>query len=630
MDFNNSIFNKKQEQGIQIPDDCQVVFVADMFIDDYVGGAELTTEALIESSPFKVFKLRSNNVTLENLEQGQNRHWVFGNFVNLNVELIPTIVSNIAYSVLEYDFKFCKYRSTHKHKMAEGIDCNCHNDMQGKMISAFLHGARSIWWMSEKQQEEYWKRFPFLKDNNQCVLSSVFGEGFWQTLKNLKEKYSDSERKGWVVLNSPSWIKGAASAVERCKEQGYEYEEIWGLPYSEVLEKLAQAEGFVYHPVGFDTCPRMVIEAKLLGCKLDLNENVLHKDEIWFDTEDPFDTEAYLYAARQRFWAGIKAAWNWRPSLSGYTTTLDCKKNQYPWKDCINSMLGFCDEVVVVDGGSTDGTWEELHDWALSEPRLKVHKEKRDWQSKRFAVYDGAQKAVARSRCTMEFCWQQDADEIVVEEDYQKVYSLITNFPTQVDLVSLPVVEYWGSKSKVRMDVNPWKWRVSRNKPHITHGIPLPLRITGDDGDEYASQGTDGCDYIDAGTGQVIPHASFYHEEAHRLRISALQGDKESYETYAEWFKRNVETLPGVRHYSWFDLARKIRTYRDYWSKHWQSLYNIEQEDIAENNMFFDKPWSDVTEEEIDAMAKRLAEETGGHVFHSRVDWSNPAPHIEL
>ena len=39
-------------------------------------------------------------------------------------------------------------------------------------------------------------------------------------------------------------------------------------------------------------------------------------------------------------------------------------------------MLGFCDEVVVVDGGSTDGTWEELHDWALSEPRLKVHKEK--------------------------------------------------------------------------------------------------------------------------------------------------------------------------------------------------------------------------------------------------------------
>ena len=117
MDFNNSIFNENQKQGIQIPDNYQVVFVADMFVEDYVGGAELTTEALIESSPFKVFKLRSNQVTLENLEQGQHMHWVFGNFSNLNVELIPTIVSNIAYSVLEYDFKFCKYRSTHKHKV---------------------------------------------------------------------------------------------------------------------------------------------------------------------------------------------------------------------------------------------------------------------------------------------------------------------------------------------------------------------------------------------------------------------------------------------------------------------------------------------------------------------------------
>mgnify|MGYP003661552119 FL=1 len=104
----------------------------------------------------------------------------------------------------------------------------------------------------------------------------------------------------------------------------------------------------------------MVIEAKLLGCKLDINDNVLHKDEIWFKTEDPFDTEAYLYAARDRFWKGIKAAWEWRPTISGYTTTLNCKRHEYPWTESIDSLLGFCDEVVVVDGGSTDGTWETL------------------------------------------------------------------------------------------------------------------------------------------------------------------------------------------------------------------------------------------------------------------------------
>ena len=630
MDFSNPVFVNTTNQEIIIPEDCQIVFVCDMFVEDYVGGAELTSEALIESSPFKVFKLKSHQVTLKNLEEGHYKHWIFGNFTNVQQDLIPSIVANMSYSVLEYDFKFCRYRSPQKHLVAEGVECGCNDEMHGKMVSAFLHGARSIWWMSEKQQEEYLKRFPFLSENNQVVLSSAFGEGFWHQLKRLRTEYADQKRSGWLVLDSPSWIKGADAAKARCEEAGYEYETVWGLSYSEVLEKLVKAEGFVYHPAGWDTCPRMVIEAKLLGCKLDLNDNVLHKDEIWFDTEDSFDTEAYLYAARQRFWSGIKAAWSWRPTISGYLTTFDCKRHEYPWTDAIDSLLGFCDEVVVVDGGSTDGTWEILESWAGDEPRLKIHKEKRDWNEKRFAVFDGVQKALARSLCTMDMCWQQDADEIVEDHDYKKIHTVAKNFPMQVDLVSLPVIEYWGSKEKVRMDVNPWKWRLSRNKPHITHGIPKPLRKYDDDGTLYASPGTDGCDYIDAETGQVIPHASFYNGEIHAARIAALQGNKKAYEVYADWFKRNVAVLPGVRHYSWFDLGRKIRTYRDYWSKHWQSLYDIEQEDTSENNMFFDKPWSDVTNEDIDTLAKRLATETGGHVFHSKIDWSRPTPCIKL
>ena len=88
--------------------------------------------------------------------------------------------------------------------------------------------------------------------------------------------------------------------------------------------------------------------------------------------------------------------------------------------------------------------------------------------------------------------------------------------------------------------------------------------------------------------------------------------------------------LPGVHHYSWYDLNRKIKTYRDYWSKHWQSLYDIKQEDTPENNMFFEKAWSDVSEEDISNMSNRLANEMGGWVFHSRVDFSRPTPHLTL
>ena len=128
----------------------------------------------------------------------------------------------------------------------------------------------------------------------------------------------------------------------------------------------------------------------------------------------------------------------------------------------------------------------------------------------------------------------------------------------------------------------------------------------------------------------MVPHASFYSNQAHELRVMALQDNDDAIQKYQEWFQLNVDMLPSVHHYSWFDLSRKIKTYRDYWSQHWQSLYDISQEDVPENNMFFDKSWSNVTEDDISILANRLKNEMGGWVFHSRVDFNKPTKHLTL
>jgi len=46
--------------------------------------------------------------------------------------------------------------------------------------------------------------------------------------------------------------------------------------------------------------------------------------------------------------------------------------------------------------------------------------------------------------------------------------------------------------------------------------------------------------------------------------------------------------------------------------------------------MFFDKSWADVTNEDIASLAQELKEKMGGWVFHSRVDFSVPTPHVTL
>ena len=44
----------------------------------------------------------------------------------------------------------------------------------------------------------------------------------------------------------------------------------------------------------------------------------------------------------------------------------------------------------------------------------------------------------------------------------------------------------------------------------------------------------------------------------------------------------------------------------------------------------FDKPWSEVTDEDIDELGKKLASELGGWVFHEKVDFSYKIPHIQV
>jgi len=266
--FNSSIF-EESKRVLVIPDHIKVIFVADLFAEDYTGGAELTTQALIDECPLPYLKIRSKELTMSLLAQGSNKFWIFGNFAQMNMELVPTIIGNLNYSILEYDYKYCRYRSPEKHAEKNGAPCDCHNQINGKLISAFYYGSRGIWWMSEAQKDKYHTLFPFLSEKDNVVLSSVFSKKTLGTIRWLRENAPpSSERKKWIVLGSDSWVKGARAAEQWCVENKKDFEIVWGVSYEEMLSKLASAEGFVYLPSGADTCPRMVIEAKLLGCQL--------------------------------------------------------------------------------------------------------------------------------------------------------------------------------------------------------------------------------------------------------------------------------------------------------------------------------------------------------------------------
>ena len=623
-------FNSIFESIPKITDNTKIVFVSDVYAEDSISDAEMTMQALINSCPLEFIKLKSNQVNLDVLKQGHRCHWIFGNFVELDSNLIPTIVANMKYSIIENDYKYCKFRSPEKHQNITETPCDCNNQINGKIISAFFQGSQSLWWMSEAQKEKYLQLFPFLNGKDNFVLSSVFDKSALGAIKLLREQSSVSQnkKKGWIVIGSDSWIKGTDAAKKWCEDNGKDYEITQNISYDVMLNKLMNAEGLVYLPAGDDACSRVVIEAKLLGCELHLNDHVQHSTEDWFN-EPIEDIHDYLFTASGLFWTSIKKMLDYMPTISGYTTTYNCISQEYPFVKCIESMLSFANEVCVVDGGSTDGTWEKLQELANKNDKIKLKMISRNWNHKRHAVFDGMQKAESRAMCTSDFCWQMDSDEIIRSSDAEKIVSLATKIPPNIDILSLPVIDFWGKNGKVRIDVTPWKWRLSRNKKNITHGIPTDLRRIDDNGDAYSLQGSDGCDLIDSETGERINHITFINENSENARQHALNGNEKALAAYEEWFNHITTQLPSVLHYSWFDLERKIKTYKNYWSRHWESLYNIPQNDTAENNMFFNKPWAQVTDQEINELANKL-EEIGGWIWHRKWDGTKtPSLRIE-
>tara|TARA_B100000963_G_C22616309_1_gene667521 strand:+ start:1601 stop:2497 length:897 start_codon:yes stop_codon:yes gene_type:complete len=277
-----------------------LIVVSDAFLQQYAGGAEMTLESFLDVAreKYNIHKINCSDLTLDVFNQimnnFKNAKWLFGNIGNISANVLNMVIFRVKnYDIIECDYKYCIYRSEELHQFKENITCNCHTNLQlTHLISNFYSNAKRIFWMSD-QQKEITNNKIRITCNNQITLNSIFEKTHINYIKNLKDNPELKRSNKFIILKSPSWVKGYDQAFNYCKKNNIEYEEVWNLEYSDLLKKLRTSKGLVYLPNGKDTCPRLVIEAKLLGCELVLNDNVQHKDEEWFENSDTIYENLY-------------------------------------------------------------------------------------------------------------------------------------------------------------------------------------------------------------------------------------------------------------------------------------------------------------------------------------------------
>ena len=434
---------------------------------------------------------------------------------------------------------------------------------------AFHPGSGKGQW--EARNYLYWNKV--IKNLQKSTTLSIVqvgleGDPSFEGCIDLRGKTNYNQLAG-IVQNASCLVGIDSVTMHMAAAFGTPHVAIFGSSYSTstgpVLPKTTEVFKALKNSVLLDTPNR-------LGC-----EKACYKYQCTVDRDSPcvneinprdilFNVVNLVSGAKEAILA-VQNFEDVRPKISGYTHVFNAETHNFPYLESIKSMLGFCDEVIVVDGESSDDTVKKIKE--IGDDRIKIYERKWSWEE---PGMDGMQKAYGRAMASVgpdDFLWQQDADEVVHEDDYGKIKKLAERFTRGADLVHLPVVELWGSSNTVRTDRHSWKWRMSRNNFRVTHGINKNAKVFDEKtGKTYAKKGmSDGCEYVDIMTGEFIGHQGFYTKEIENVRQSnPLE--------YGRIMNDVFDQLPSVFHYSWADIPRKISNFKSFWNKCWSNLYN--------------------------------------------------------
>jgi|GEM_PF-1207830 len=238
----------------------KIVFIADYFVGEVVGGAECNDSVLIsflEAQGYEVEKRESQRVRVSDFVSN-DAFYIVGNFIGLSEDVKYTMATaGVEYIIYEHDHKYLKSRDPSKFK-------NFKAPLNQIINHDFYSNAKAVVVLSEICQEVICKNLNI--NNVYNIGCSLWGKARLELLERL----SYSNKTEMVsIMESSNPTKGTAAAVAFCKKNSWDPRLI---PTTKIQEQfladLAKTHKLVFIPQVLETFCRLAAEAKMLNCTL--------------------------------------------------------------------------------------------------------------------------------------------------------------------------------------------------------------------------------------------------------------------------------------------------------------------------------------------------------------------------
>lgn len=157
--------------------------------------------------------------------------------------------------------------------------------------------------------------------------------------------------------------------------------------------------------------------------------------------------------------------------ISGFTFCRDAVRFDYPIVESIRSILPVVDEYIVNVGKSDDGTSDLIQ--SIGDPKIRIIESIWDESLRKDGLIFSQQTNIALSRCTGDWAFYLQADEVVNEADLPRIREAMEQYITDPQVLGLMFLylhfkgDYWS--------VDPWMYRkeirIIRNNGEVcSHG----------------------------------------------------------------------------------------------------------------------------------------------------------------